>query len=358
MAINVTKSFLPPIDEYTKYLAGIWDRHILTNQGPLVLELERRLMHSLDISCLQYCANGTLALQLALSVLDIVGGDVITTPFSYVATTSSILWERCRPVFVDIKHDTFCIDAAKIETVITKDTKAIMAVHVFGYPCDVDLIEAIANRHGLFVIYDGAHAFASRYKNKSLLSYGDVATCSFHATKLFHTVEGGAIILNDVVLNEKLRLIKSFGHDGDEHKMLGINAKNSEFHAAMGLAILPYIEEIIKYRKNASDYYDAHLGGRVGRPVAPAGLDYNYAYYPILFESERQLKFVFAALNKENIFPRRYFFPSLNKLPYLDSASRCPASEDVALRVACLPLFYGIEDRDLALIVKSIQSNL
>lgn len=354
MSVYVTKSFMPSIQEYNKYVAGIFDRVVLTNNGPNVKELEEKLTSLLGIQNIHCLSNGTVALQLALSALDINDGEIITTPFSYVATTSSILWQRCKPVFVDIEPNNFTIDADKIESAITDKTRAIMAVHVFGYACDVDKIQKIADKHGIRVIYDGAHAFGARYNGKSLLSYGDISTCSFHATKLFHTVEGGACIVRDKAVSDKLDLQKSFGHHGDDHQMLGINAKLSEFHAAMGLANFPHIPEIIADRKRVSDLYDNLLDGCVGRPQTQAGLEYNYAYYPVVFKSEAELLRVFAALNAQDIFPRRYFYPSLNKLSYVNGAP-CPVSEDISLRVACLPLYVGLSDEIIQTICNTIK---
>src|SRR6185437_9557092 len=237
--IHVTKSFLPPLNEYQEYLSKIWKSGQLTNQGPLLKEFETKVADYLGVHNFHFVANGTLALQVAKRALDITEGEIITTPFTYVATTSAILWERCKPVFVDIEPNTFCIDADKIEAAITSKTKAILPVHVFGFPCDVEKIEAIAKKHKLKVIYDGAHAFGVKLKGRPLLSYGDIATCSFHATKLFHTIEGGCVIVNDDKnLSDRLELIKHFGHFGDDHYMLGINAKASEFQAAMGLSNL------------------------------------------------------------------------------------------------------------------------
>ena len=227
MPTYVTQSFMPPWTEYAKILKSIWKRGVLTNQGPCVRELQKKLADFLGVQHFHYVTNGTVALELALSALDIDGGEVITTPFSYVATTSSILWQRCKPVFVDIEPDNFTIDPNKIEAAITPKTKAIMPVHVFGYVCDVDKIQKIADKHHLKVIYDGAHAFGSRYKGRSLLSFGDVSTLSFHATKLFHTVEGGACIVKDKSVSDKLELQKRFGQNGDNQLMLGINAKQS-----------------------------------------------------------------------------------------------------------------------------------
>ena len=288
MSIYVTKSFMPPIKEYLKYIENIYSSGILTNQGPLAIELEEKLSSFLGVKNFQYVTNGTIALQLALKALDIDDGEIITTPFSYVATTSSILWERCNPVFVDIEPNNFTIDVNKIEQAITPRTKAIMAVHVFGYACDVEQMEKIAQKYNLKVIYDSAHAFGSFYKGKSLCSYGDISTCSFHATKLFHTIEGGACICKNSTVAEKLSLAKKFGHVYDEHICLGINGKQSEFHAAMGLANFPYISKIISERKRVSDLYDELLKGVVTRPQKQQGLEYNYAYYPVVFKSEQE----------------------------------------------------------------------
>jgi len=252
--INVTKTFLPPVEEYKNYVQTAFDNAWITNQGPLLKELETKLSGYLNVDNFHYVSNGTIAIQIAMKALGIEDGEIITTPFSYVATTSSILWERCKPIFVDIESDNFTIDVEKIEQAITQDTKAIMPVHVFGYACDIEKIQQIADKHNLKVIYDAAHAFASRYKGKSLLDYGDVSTCSFHATKLFHTVEGGACIVKDKEVSDKLELIKRFGHDYDEHTIQGLNAKNSEMHAAMGLANFPYIEKIITERKKIVNY--------------------------------------------------------------------------------------------------------
>lgn len=346
MSIYVTKSFTPPIDEYIIKVKEIFNRGILTNQGPCVLELEEKLRSFLNVEYIHYVTNGTIALQLALSALDISEGEIITTPFSYVATTSSILWERCKPVFVDIEPDNFTIDPSKIEAAITKNTKAIMAVHVFGYACNIDVIKQIANKHNLKVIYDAAHSFGSVYRGKALSSYGDISTLSFHATKLFHTVEGGACIVKDKAVSEKLELQKRFGHNKDEHIALGINGKQSELHAAMGLANFSYISQIIKRRKEISDLYDSLLNKYVQRPKEQKDLQYNYAYYPVVFKSESELLNVFSILGENDIYPRRYFYPTLNKLPYV-TGEPCPVSEDISLRIACLPLYPDLTDEEV-----------
>lgn len=356
--IFVTKSFLPPIEEYNKYTAKIFNNAQLTNQGPLLLELEKRLSEYLKVRNFQYVTNGTIAIQIALKALGIEDGEIITTPFSYVATTSSILWERCKPVFVDIDPDNFTIDVNKIEEKITPKTRAIIPVHVFGYACNIDGIQKIADKYNLKVIYDAAHAFASIYKGRSLVSYGDISTCSFHATKLFHTIEGGACIIKDDEISKKLNLIKRFGHNVDEHICLGINAKQSEFNAAMGLANLPYLSNIISTRRDISNLYDKLLSGYVKRPKPQQDLEYNYAYYPVVFKDEKQLLNVFKTLNEHNIFPRRYFYPSLNKLPYLKEYQECPISEDICSRIACLPLYVGLQPKQIEYICSLIKKSL
>lgn len=358
MKTFVTKSFMPPLAEYESYLKKIYESGILTNQGPCVQELEKRLSEYLGVQNFQYVTNGTIALQLALKALEIEEGEIITTPFSYVATTSSILWERCEPIFVDIETNNFTIDVTKIEQAITPKTRAIMAVHVFGYACDVEAIQEIADKYNLKVIYDAAHAFGSFYKGKSLCGYGDISTCSFHATKVFHTIEGGACICKDDKVNETLYHTKKFGHDGDEHLMLGINGKQSEFNAAMGLALLPYISYIIKERKRVCDLYDKLLDGMVTRPKVQENLDYNYAYYPVVFKSEDELKKVFRALAEQEIYPRRYFYPSLNTLPYLKNKQTCPVSEDICSRIACLPLYPELSNEIVEKICKIIREVL
>jgi dTDP-4-amino-4,6-dideoxygalactose transaminase len=342
-AIYVTKPFLPPIKKYQKYLDIIWKTSHLTNDGPLVKKLEKKLRKYLNVVNFHFVTNGTIALQLALNALDITDGEIITSPFSAVATVSSILWERCRPVFVDIEPDTFCIDPKHIEKAVTENTKAILAVHVYGIPCIVKEIESIANKHKLKVIYDGAHAFGTLYNGKSLLSYGDISTCSFHATKIFHTGEGGCLIVKDKKASDKIELIKRFGYDDDEHYYLGINARASEFQAAMGLCNFEYIDEIIKANKIIVELYDELLKDVVQRPRLSKEIKYNYSYYPAVFSSEEETLNVIEALKRENIYPRRYFYPSLNTLPYLLKYQKCPISEDISRRIFCLPLYVGLE---------------
>jgi dTDP-4-amino-4,6-dideoxygalactose transaminase len=348
--INVTKSYLPDLAEYTRLLEGVWERVYLTNDGPLLRQLEEDLKTYLGVRNLRFCTNGTVVLQLALKALGITG-EVITTPFSYCATTNVLLWEGCTPVFADVRPTDFNIDPACIEPLITERTSAILATHVYGNACDIEAIEAIARRHNLKVIYDGAHAFGAEYKGRSVLSYGDASTCSFHATKVFHTVEGGCLITpaDKPELDETIRNYRTFGHRFDDYFSIGINAKNSELHAAMGLCVLPKVDELIAARKAISDRYDAHLDmSRLQRPALLPGMTrYNYAYYPVVFPSEQILLNAVEALKAEGITPRRYFYPSLNTLPFLKSTQPCPVSEAIALRVLCLPLYPSLAETDV-----------
>jgi dTDP-4-amino-4,6-dideoxygalactose transaminase len=344
--INVTRTYLPPREEYEKYLDRIWESHILTNNGPLVKELEAKLRDFLGVPFLQFTSNGTIAIQIALKALGIKK-KVITTPFSYVATTSSILWEGCTPVFVDIDPETLCIDPELVEQAIDEDTEAVLATHVFGLPCDVERLKAIGKKYNIKIIYDAAHAFGCRYKGRSLLDYGDVATCSFHATKIFQTGEGGCVIVHDEALDREVSLKKSFGHIGDEHFTLGINGKNSEFHAAMGLAVLPHIPELIAERKKIAKAYDEALKDLpLQRPKLPEGLEYNYAYYPILFPDEQTLLKAVQRLKEYDIVPRRYFWPSLETLKYIDYKP-CRESDQIASRILCLPMYNGLLNSDI-----------
>lgn len=342
---NVTQTYLPDIEEYIRVLRRAWDKKWITNNGELVQELEKKLKEFLNVKHLFYTTNGTIVLQMALKALNI-SKEVITTPFSYVATTNAILWENCTPVFVDIEPNTLCIDPYKIESKITPDTQAILATHVFGYPCNVEKIEFIAQKHNLKVIYDGAHAFGCNYENKSLLNYGDISTCSFHATKLFHTVEGGCVITDNDEIAEKLYLYRQFGHVYNEYFSVGINAKNSEFHAAMGLCVLPKVKDIIAQRQKISALYLSSIKNKdvqIQTKQLP-GLEYNYAYFPVLFSSEDKLLTAQKILEENKIFTRRYFYPSLNTLPFLPNYIPCPVSETICSGILCLPLYYELEE--------------
>lgn len=346
--INVTKTFLPPLEEYTNYLQQIWDTSWVTNRGKLVRKLECKLKKYLGIRNILCVNNGTIALQIAIKALDLKG-EIITTPFSYVATVSSIVWENCMPVFVDIDPYHLTIDETKIEEAITDQTTAILAVHVYGNPCHVEAIEAIAKRNNLRVIYDAAHCFGVKYKGRSVLNWGDISTLSFHATKLFHTGEGGAIISNTPESTDRIYYMHNFGHDGPDNFFgLGINGKSSELNAAMGLSVFPYVEELITRRKNVSLMYDYCLAGKnIRTPTLREETDYNYSYYPIIFPTAEDLSKAKAALEEEGIFPRRYFYPSLNKLPYIMNLTDLPAAEEVSHKVLCLPFYPDLEVEDI-----------
>jgi dTDP-4-amino-4,6-dideoxygalactose transaminase len=356
--IPVTKPFLPPKEEYDIFLQGIWQRNILTNRGPLALELEEKLQEYLGVDNLLLLSNGTIAIQIALKALGVTK-QVITTPFSYIATTSSIVWEGCEPVFADIDPDTLNIDPVKIEELITPNTRAILATHCFGNSCDIDAIEKVARQHSLKVIYDAAHCFGTLYKGKSVFNYGDVSTTSFHATKLFHTIEGGAVFAKDTGLIRRMAYMRNFGHDGPEKfNGVGINGKNSEMHAAMGLCNLKYVDEILSTRKKQSLYYDELLKSLCIQGLkVQDGCIFNYAYYPIVFETEKITLEAKAALEKDEIFPRRYFYPSLSTLNYV-KRNPTPLSDSISSRILCLPLFHDMGAGDQQLIASVIRETL
>jgi dTDP-4-amino-4,6-dideoxygalactose transaminase len=346
-SVFVTKTFLPPMAEYVELVQGVWDRVQVTNNGPLAQELERALLPYHGTRHVLYAGNGTITLQIALRALGITG-EVVTTPFSYVASTTSILWEHCVPVFADIAPGGFNIDPASIEQRITPRTQAILATHVYGIPCDVDAIQAIADRHGLKVIYDAAHAFGTQYRGRPLLSYGDVSSCSFHATKIFHTGEGGSLACNDQELYERMRLMRSFGHVGDEHFIPGINGKNSELHAAMGIVVLRYMSAILARREHQWKRYSVALSrAQVGQVNVPVETEYNHAYFPVVLPSEEATLALISALAEHGVVPRRYFFPALTTLPYVAQEGSCPVAEDIARRVLCLPLYHDLLDEQI-----------
>jgi len=346
--IPVTKPFLPPKEEVYALLDEVWNRQWLTNNGPLVNKLELMLKEYLGVPHLLYLNNGTIALQIAIKALDLKG-EIITTPFSYVATTSSIMWEGCNPVFVDIDSNTLNIDPAKIEAAITPETSAILATHVYGNACDIDAIQMIADKHKLKVIYDAAHCFGTLYKGKSVFAYGDISTTSFHSTKLFHTVEGGAVFTMKPDLLKKMAYLRNFGHDGPENfEEVGINGKNSEFHAAMGLCNLKYIEDIKKSRRAQSEQYSKRLfNSSIKFIEINTHCSFNYAYYPIVLENEQLLHKVITELEANWVKPRRYFYPSLNTVPIFKTGNPLEVSENIAKRVLCLPLYHSLSFEEI-----------
>lgn len=350
--IPVTKPFLPAEKEFKNYVKSIWERQWLTNNGPLVNAFEMKLKEYLGISHLLYVSNGTLALQVAIKALEL-SGDIITTPFSFVATTSAIVWQNCNPVFVDIDGETLNIDPSKIEAAITPQTTGILATHVFGNPCDIDAIGKIAKKHGLKVIYDAAHCFGSKYRNKSVFQYGDISTTSFHATKLFHTIEGGGVFTTQPELLRKMALMRNFGFSGtDTFSEQGINAKNSEFHAAMGLCNLEHIDQLLRQRKKLYQHYKQRLRTlNVQFQKIDNEEEYNYAYFPVIFKSEEILKRTKEELELAQIYARRYFYPSLSSLPYVKRVDM-PVCDSIAARILCLPLYHSLTFSDIDLICR------
>ncbi len=340
--INVTKTHLPDREKLDRYIDRIYETNWLTNNGPLVKELTARLEAYLGVENLLLVSNGTLALQIAYRALGITK-QAVTTPFSFVATTSTLVWEGIEPVFADIDPKTFCIDPREIEKAITPDTQAIVPVHVFGNACEIDAIEAIARKHGLKTVYDAAHAFGARYKGESILNYGDASTLSFHATKIFHTIEGGAIVFKDREAYKRARLMINFGIDGpDSIAALGINAKMNEFQAAMGLAVLDEMESILSGRETVWTEYESNLKGKLQLQDRNPDSTNNYAYFPVVFDNEETLLQTKAELNENRINPRRYFYPSLDNVCYLEGQNS-PHSRDIASRIMCLPIFPGLQ---------------
>ncbi|MBX7093210.1 MAG: DegT/DnrJ/EryC1/StrS family aminotransferase [Flavobacteriales bacterium] len=358
--ITVTKAFIPESGKLQVRLSQVWNSGHLTNNGPQLNELESRLSSYLNVSGLQIVSNGTIAIQIAMRALGIEnGGKVLTTPYSYVATTNSILWENCVPVFVDINTTDFNVDVDLIEKYIDKDVKGMLFTHVYGFPCDVERIEQISKKYNLPVIYDAAHAFGVKLQGKSILNFGAMSTLSFHATKIFHMVEGGAIITSDLSKMEQLFLLKSFGHRGENYHQLGINGKNSEVHSAVGHCVLDSIDEILKVRKKQWEFYHESFieEGTVYSLTVSPDVSYNYSYFPLVFTSEEIVLKVIKEMNNENIFPRRYFYPSLNELSFVNGNS-CPISEDISRRVLCLPLYHDLNREDQIRIVNLIKTNL
>lgn len=356
--IPVTKTFLPPIEEYENHVKRAWTSQWLTNRGELVLELEKKLTDYLSVDHIIITNNGTVPLQIALKLFG-NEGEIITTPFSYIATSAAIVWGNCKPIFVDIHPDYLTIDESKIEAAITSKTTAILATHVFGNPCNIEAIAKIAIKHDLKVIYDAAHCFGVKYKNESVFNFGDVSTCSFHATKLFQTAEGGAMFCKDDQLKHQLYYSHNFGHDGPlAFHGLGINGKISELQAAMGLAVFPYISHIISERKKVVQYYLDHLDFSNCKTIQiRENTTWNYSYFPVIFETETLLLKVEKALNSKDVFPRRYFYPSLNTVPYLNGDSM-PVSESIASRIMCLPLYVGLKAEELKTIVEAINASI
>ena len=337
--IYITRPFMAPLATFSEQLRSVWESQWFTNNGPRVRELETNLGTELNTRNPLLVTNGTVALHLALRTLDLKPGVILTTPFTWIATASSILWEGYTPTFVDIDPHTFNIDVSKIEDAITEDTVAIAAVHVFSNPCDVQALETLSKKYQIPILYDAAHAFGVRVGGKSIFSWGDISTVSFHATKVFNTAEGGGVFCSTAELYDKAYSIRDFGFDRQRNiERLGTNAKMSEIHAALGLVNLPLIKDAVHTRRTLTETYRSLLVGHVEfQHYDPEA--YNYAYMPVVFKEENELLSVVEHLNAHNVFPRRYFHPSLSSMTNLFPNQPCPNSEDLASRILCLPLY-------------------
>ncbi|RUR40114.1 DegT/DnrJ/EryC1/StrS family aminotransferase [Vreelandella populi] len=358
--IPVAKPYLPSREKLDSYIDGIYERAWLTNNGQLVQELTRRLEEYLEVENLLLVANGTLALQIAYRALGISGtsyeAEAITTPFTFVATASSLKWEGVEPVFADIDETTWCLDASLIEQAITSRTKAIVPVHVFGNACDIEAIDLIAQRYDLKVVYDSSHAFGVKYQGKSILSYGDAATLSFHATKLFHTGEGGAIIFKRKEDLERAKKMINFGITGPESiEELGINAKMSELHAAIGLSVLDEIDKNIFARNQVAEFYRQQLSNHYQHQVWNGDATQNNAYIPLVLDTEERTVKLVEYFQDMNITVRRYFYPSLSTIQIEHKKNKkTMISDSIASRIVCLPIYSDLSESTLHEIVKHL----
>ncbi len=353
--IPVSRPFLPPKDAIVKHLDDLYKSNQLTNEGQKILDLKKELKKYLDVNNISLVANGTLALQLSIRSLDIKG-EVITTPFSYVATASSILWENCTPVFVDINENDLTINADLIEDSINDNTEAIIATHVYGFPCDIDKISRISEKYNLKVIYDGAHAFGVKINGTSIFEYGDLTTCSTHATKLFHTIEGGFVSSKNTKYTDRVELMKNFGHTSPyTYSGIGINAKMSELHALFGLENLKNLDKVILNRKILFDLYDSIFKNvqKIRVPSSKFNYQKNYSYYPIIFSTENELLDFQDHMSQNNIQTRRYFYPSLDTL-YGIKNNPCSISQELSKRILCLPVLSEIQNLEIDTINSAI----
>lgn len=365
--IYVTQPSLPPLDEFTEYLKQIWDTKILTNNGPFHQQFEKELADYLGVKYLSVFANGTLALVTALQALRITG-EVITTPFSFVATTHALWWNNIKPVFVDIEPEYFTLDPEKIEAAITPQTTAIMPVHVYGNPCKTEAIQKIADTYGLKVIYDAAHVFGVKIYGKSILTHGDLSILSFHATKTFNTIEGGAIICHDEKTKRRIDFLKNFGF-ADEVTVVepGINAKLNELQAAYGLVQLKHIDDYVARRKAIAELYREHLSDIKGIRFLEDinGIDHSYTYFPILIDNIDYGKMrddLYYELQRHNIYGRRYFYPLISQFPTyrgLQSAKaeNLPIATKIAEQVICLPIYPALDIQNVAKISSLLKNN-
>ena len=362
--ITVTSPLLPSLEEFISYLEKIWDSKWITNNGHFHQELEKALAEYLQVEYISLFTNGTLPLITALQALHVTG-EVITTPYSFVATTHSLWWNGIKPVFVDVDPDTCNLDPNKIEVAITEKTTAIMPVHCYGVPCDTERIQAIADKYGLKVIYDAAHAFGVKMNGESILNAGDMSTLSFHATKVFNTVEGGALVCHSTEMKKQIDFLKNFGFNGETEVVApGINSKMDEIRSAYGLLNLKQVDKAIEARKQIAEYYRTALrkvkGVRVFEDVK--GVRHNYSYFPILINAEEfgmTRDELYFKMKKENVLGRRYFYPLISTFEtYKNLESSNPANLPIATRIAneviCLPMYFGLSEEDMKRVIKCI----
>lgn len=358
--INVTKTYLPDKNKLDKYIEKIYESGWLTNNGSLVQELESKLSKFLGVDYLVLLSNGTLALQVMYHLFNIKK-KVITTPFSFVATTSSLFWERIEPYFSDIDQSTFNLNPEGLKDISLDEAEAILAVHVFGNACDVESLDKISHSKGIKLFFDAAHAFDVKDKTgKNILNYGDASILSFHSTKIFHTIEGGALIVKNKELYDEAKLMINFGISGyDQVSKIGINAKMNEFQAAMGLAILEDYHILYEQRKEVYERYLMAFTTENNIQLQQLNpyFDYNYSYFPILLPDEDTLLNLKSNLLKENINPRRYFYPSLNTLPYV-KYKECPNSQNIAKRILCLPFYPQLTWKTQKTIIKIVKESV
>ena len=357
--IYVTMPTLAPLQEVDAYMEKIWASGVMTHNGPLVQQFERDFSAWSGVEKTVAVCNGTLAIQLAIRALDLPkGGEIMTTPFTFIATISSILYEGYKPVFVDIESETLNIDPKRVEAAITDKTVAILPVHVFGNPCDVEAIDAIAAKHGLKVLYDAAHAVGVKVNGRSIFTYGDVSATSFHATKLLNTSEGGGIFARDHAVDERLRELRFFGYNqAKDVACIGTNAKMTEVNAAIGLANLKYLDAIIADRREKYNLYKRLLADVPGISFQKIDEECNCSYFPIILDSETMLGKIDSGLKANNIFARRYFWPSVNTYKSIcpQEEGTCQISEDITQRILCLPLYYTLSVEDVEAIAENVK---
>lgn len=354
--IPFTKPYLPAKEKFNAYVDGIWERNWLTNQGPLLSRLEKQMAEFLGTPHVSFVSSGTMGLQLALKSLE-RKGEIITTPYSYVATSSAIVWEGHTPIHADIVPGKLTLDPVKVEAVIGPNTVAILATHIYGNACDTEAFERISLKYDIPIIYDGAHCFGSKHLGKSLLSYGDFSILSTHATKLFHTANGGFVISKNAKAKERIDRLKNFGHDGQNNfNGIGINGKNSELHAALGLCLMEESETLVSRRRKQWNFYcEQLLDSKFECLTLENEEGFNGAYFPIICPTHLDCDELITQAKSKEIEFRKYFYPSLDSLPYVNGGV-CPISRNMAERILCLPLYHDMTEANQLKVVDLLKS--